>query len=233
MMMVMVMVMMMKRFNGDVGDDGGVDDAAADDDDDDDSDDDEDVDDDDGDDDDDDDDDDEREYELRKQSLNSSFCAVTADWKSRWPQGKKERIAAVSHCVEVAVWISPGPLDSSWTAAWAELDKGKLSKISGSETSKDVLENEPGTGTATYNSRILLISLEDFGNLIKLAPMSGRLGRRCALRTFASDRALSHAVHSILTSGYFTKWRIRDRSSSRSSTRLRPKDAMLCLGTYW
>ena len=40
----------------------------------------------------------EREYELRKLPLNSSFCAVTADPESRWPHGKKKTpIPAVSH----------------------------------------------------------------------------------------------------------------------------------------
>ena len=37
-----------------------------------------------------------RKYELRKLPLDSSFCAVTADSKSRWPHGKRAYFRGVS-----------------------------------------------------------------------------------------------------------------------------------------
>ena len=41
----------------------------------------------------------EREYELSKLPLNSSFCAVTADSKSRWLHGRKAYIRGVGFMV--------------------------------------------------------------------------------------------------------------------------------------
>ena len=56
-----------------------------------------------------------REYELWKLPLDSSFCAVTADSKSKWPHGKRAYFRDASYLELEQEGLNPGKRNEALT----------------------------------------------------------------------------------------------------------------------
>ena len=62
-----------------------------------------------------------REYELWKLPLNSSFCAVTADAKSRWPHGKNVYFRGVDKASSFFLFMEIWTSSLCWCTKFREM----------------------------------------------------------------------------------------------------------------